>query len=262
MDKKLIAAAILSVIGAVIMALILGLSLYTVILLPAFVIVLVVNIWGGQRAKAVWLGFLLYLVVFILPSLVAVFFSPMSRSLGPIMLSCLLIVIIAFILVLAVFFPGQEMSRTPSRPLAVLAGIFLLLTVIVVVAEKVRFIEMYYSASEKVREYSQLNWPTIIFNTSFHVVIAICISVLLFLRERFTFYVVAPIFLILNLILAFNKIFHFTNDHLSNQEIISYLETPFRIGTEVVYLVNDIYVLLNLIIVVYFLRNYTKATEK
>lgn len=255
MDKRLIAAGVLSVIGAGIPAFFFGLSFYTIAFLPAFIIVLVFNIWGGQRTKAVWLAFLLYLFIISLKAL------PILSLPGRAVLLQIL-TIIAFVLVIAAFLRGQDMSHKPSRQLAVLAGIFILLTVVFLITEKIWFIKVFYGASEKIREHTQLNWPFIILSTSFQVVVAVCISVLLFIRERFTFYSIAPIFLIYNLLVALDKILHFKNDHLSTQEIISYLTTTFRIGTEVIRLVFDIHVFLTLIIAIYFFRNYTKETEK
>jgi hypothetical protein len=263
MNKKLIVAAILSLIGAAPVAWILGLSVYTVVFFPAFIIVLIVNIWGGQRARAVWLGFLLSLMVIPFPSLLTVLFHPSSGELGIVILLILLIVIAAFVLVSTVFLRGQERSHIPDKQLAVLAGIILLLAAIILIAERVWYVETYYRISDELRRYShsQLNWPYIILSTLSQVVITIGISVLLFFRERFTFFVVAPIFLVYNLLLAFNRIFHFSNAHLSRQEIILYLTTPFQLGTEVIFYIYDVYALLTLAFVVYFLESYTKGKE-
>jgi hypothetical protein len=262
MDKKLIFAAILSLIGAGIPALFFGLSLYTIMFLPAFIIVLIVNIWGGQTARAVWLGFLLSLMVIPFPTFLAVFPSLFGDTLGRTILFVLLTGVTAFIIVFAVFFSRQETSRIPDRRLAVFTGILFLLTAIVIVADEVWYIKLFYRTSEQLRGHSQLNWPYIILSTSFQVIIAIGISVLLFLRERFTYFVVTPIFLVYNLLLALNRVFIFTNGHLYPREMINLLMRPFRIDTEVIFIVYRIYALLILVFVVYFLRNYTHGTKK
>lgn len=261
MDKRLIGAAILSLVGAGYMAVSLGLSLYTIAFLPAFIIVLVFNIRDGQKAKAVWLGFLLYLIATLLPSRVDFLFSPVPGLVMPVLLLHFAILVLAFMLVFVVFSGRRDTSHLPNRRLAVLAGSLLLVSVVVAVEEVVSILIDIYRVTGRLGYCIYDSWSTDMLRTPFWTSAAIGISVLLFRRERFTFYIVAPIFLVLDLLLVLGRIFHFSIGHLSPQSFFELVTTPFKITSGVGHLFYDVYAVLTLIAVVYFLKYYTNGSE-
>jgi hypothetical protein len=134
MNGKLIAAGVLSLVGAGIPALFFGLSTYAVVFLPAFTIVLIVNIRGGRQAKAFWLGFLLFMLCILITRYLYFIYT----------ITVLIMVILSAVFVL-VFTSYDAMTDRPTsvnRRLIMITGFFFILAAIMRVIVFKRYLDM------------------------------------------------------------------------------------------------------------------------
>jgi hypothetical protein len=248
MDGKLIVAAILSVIGAGLIALFIGLSLYTVVLLPAFIIVLVVCIWGGQRSKAVWLGFLLFILCM----------SSVWYSHGIIFLSTL-ICLVSFFLVFSSFYSHENLKQAPPSVLRLFTPLFILLALVVQLYEwslhKEAIDLLFYHPSQlympRFYIYIYLVSPLVVY---------LSIMLLVIFGNRFTYYLLTPVILVTNLLFALENVFKFSLDHLSYLEITSFFGLLYQGYIIKEHLIYDVFIGLSLLMTFLFMAKYEKKS--
>jgi hypothetical protein len=216
-DIKLISisAGILSVIGALIIVPFLGLSFYTVILLPAFIIVLIFNIRGTREAKAVWLGFLLFL-----------FFSTYTAEIfGTIVRFSLLILFgISILLVFTSLYSREDPKQEPPKSLRIMTAFFFVIVIAV---------QLYKWSLDDMFVYFLLNEPVILKPPEiytykiFQIISYILLVIFLFSGNRFVFYTLAPIMLVLTLLFASDDILRFFRGHILFGEITNYVNLAY-----------------------------------
>jgi hypothetical protein len=249
MDKKLIAAVILSIIGAGIMALILGLSLYTVVFLPAFIIVLVVNIWGEQRAKAVWLGFLLFIFCMSSP----LYIYGIDVTILP-ALTCA----ISFPLVFSTYYSREDLKQIPPRSLWIMMPLFILMVIVAQIYEWSLDKEIVDSLLYHI---NYLYKPYLYIYIMFPIIAYLILVVLLTFRNRFAFYLLTPIILITNLLFALENVFKFFFDHLSLSQILGYFKPSYYVFIVKVHPFFVLSICISIVVTLLFMANYKKVTQ-
>jgi hypothetical protein len=244
MNKRLITAAVLSVIGAGIPALFLGLSLYTVVFFPVLTIVIIVSFWTGQRTKATWLGFLLFILCM----------YPVENSPGLIVLSAL-ICFVSFFLVFSSFYSYENLNQTPPRILRIITALFIIVAAVAQLYEwslNKQVIDLFLY--HPVRLYMPRIFLYIYLVTPLTVYLSII--VLLVFGNRFVFYLLTPVLLVTNLLFALENVFKFFVGHISCKEVIFFLEIPYYAYIAKEYLIYDIFIVLSLIMVLLFMAKY------